>query len=305
MNLISNSAEAIPQRGQIKLSTENRYVDTPIKGYDEVQEGDFVVLTVSDNGTGIDPDDLNHIFEPFYTKKVMGRSGTGLGMSVVWGTIQEHNGYLNVETVVGKGTTFELYFPVTREKADNAQQMIELKHYLGNGEEILIVDDDIGQREIAGAMLSKLGYKISTAASGEEGVEFLRNHPVDLVVLDMIMAPNIDGLETYRKIIEHTPGQKAIIASGVSETSRIKEAQRLGVGEYVKKPYTLERIGLAVKNELTSSPNIETIVKEQKYLENFQPPSATQTIPALERSDKTCASEAGSTERVPCKRTRV
>ena len=256
MNLISNSAEAIPQKGQIKLSTENRYVDTPIKGYDEIKAGDFVVLTVSDNGTGIDPDDLNHIFEPFYTKKVMGRSGTGLGMSVVWGTIQDHKGYLNVETVVGRGTTFELYFPVTREKAASDRQVIGLKSYLGNGEEILIVDDDIGQREIAGAMLSKLGYKINTAASGEEGVEFLRNHPVDLVVLDMIMAPNIDGLETYRKIIEHTPGQKAIIASGFSETRRIKEAHRLGVGEYVKKPYTLERIGLAVKNELASSPKI-------------------------------------------------
>jgi DNA-binding NtrC family response regulator len=102
-------------------------------------------------------------------------------------------------------------------------------------------------------MLDKLGYKINTATGGEEAIEFLQNHPVDLVVLDMIMVPNIDGLETYRKIIEHTPGQKAIIASGFSETSRIKEAQRLGVGEYVKKPYTLERIGLAVKNALSSS----------------------------------------------------
>jgi two-component system cell cycle sensor histidine kinase/response regulator CckA len=183
----------------------------------------------------------------------MGRSGTGLGMSVVWGTIQDHKGYLNVETTIGKGTTFELFFPVTRETIDTDKQPIDLEYYLGNGEEILIIDDDSGQREIAGAMLDKLGYKINTAASGEEAIEFLQNHPVDLVVLDMIMVPNIDGLETYRKIIEHTPGQKAIIASGFSETSRIKEAQRLGVGEYVKKPYTLERIGLAVKNALSSS----------------------------------------------------
>jgi two-component system cell cycle sensor histidine kinase/response regulator CckA len=252
MNLISNAAEAIPKRGQIKLSTENRYVDTPLKGYDEVQAGDFVVLTVSDSGTGIAQDDLRHIFEPFYTKKVMGRSGTGLGMSVVWGTIQDHNGYLNVETAIGKGTTFELFFPVTRKTIDNYKQLIDLEDYLGNGEEILIIDDDSVQREIAGAMLNKLGYKISTAPNGEKGVEFLRNHPVDLVVLDMIMAPHIDGLETYRKIIKDTPGQKAIIASGFSETSRIKEAQRLGVGEYVKKPYTLERIGLAAKTALSS-----------------------------------------------------
>ena len=252
MNLLSNSAEATPSGGKIKLSTENRYVDSPIKGYEEIQEGDFVVLTVRDSGTGIEQDDLKHIFEPFYTKKVMGRSGTGLGMSVVWGTIQDHKGYLNVETAIGQGTTFELFFPVTREPIDNDKQLIGLEDYLGNGEEILIIDDDIRQREIAGAMLNKLGYKINTAPNGVEGVKFLRNHPVDLVVLDMIMAPNIDGLETYRKINEHTPGQKAIIASGFSETSRIKEAQRLGAGEYVKKPYTLERIGLAVKNALSS-----------------------------------------------------
>ncbi len=250
MNLVINSAEAIPHRGLIKLSTDNRYVDTPIKGYEEVREGDYVVLKIHDSGIGIEPDDLKHIFEPFYTKKVMGRSGTGLGMSVVWGTVQDHSGYINIQSIVGGGTTFELYFPVTREVSNSDTHTVDLKDYLGHGEKILIVDDDMKQHEIAGAILTKLGYKVDSVVCGEEAIEYLQNNTVDLVVLDMIMEPGIDGLETYRRIHQNHPGQKVIIASGFSETNRIKEAQKLGAGEYIKKPYTLERIGVAVKKEL-------------------------------------------------------
>ncbi len=116
MNLVSNAAEAMPEGGNLIVSTENRYIDRPITGYDDVKQGDYVVLTVSDTGTGISPDDMEKIFEPFYTKKKMGRSGTGLGMAVVWGTVKDHKGYIDVQSTEGKGTTFTLYFPVTRKK---------------------------------------------------------------------------------------------------------------------------------------------------------------------------------------------
>ena len=117
--------------------------------------------------------------------------------------------------------------------------------------EIAAVKDDIDQqREIASEMLLKLGYTVATAASGEEAVSYLKNQSADLLVLDMIMDSGMDGLETYRKILSFRPGQKAIIASGFSETDRVKDAQRLGAGTYVKKPYTLEKIGLAVRAEL-------------------------------------------------------
>lgn len=254
MNLIANAAEAIPQTGRVELSTENRYVDIPIKGYDEIKEGDFVILTVRDSGIGIDEDDLNHIFEPFYTKKVMGRSGTGLGMSVVWGTVQDHGGYVNVESSVGRGTTFELFFPVTREEVEGDRDIVHLEQYLGQGESILVVDDDSGQREIAGALLSKLGYRVHSVTSGREAIAYLEDHTADLLVLDMILEPGFDGLDTYQGIIDQHPGQKTIIASGFSETDRVKEAQALGAGEYIKKPYTLERIGLAVQKSLRREP---------------------------------------------------
>ena len=250
MNLVSNAAEAMPEGGQILIKAENQYVDKPITGYDDVEEGDYVVLTVSDTGVGIPQEEISQIFEPFYTKKVMGRSGTGLGMAVVWGTVKDHKGYIHVESDPGRGTTFKLYFPVTREQNAENQHTQTPVDCQGNGESILVVDDVKEQREIASKILFQLGYSVKTAKSGKEAVALLEKETADLVVLDMIMPPGIDGLETYKRILELHPKQKAIIASGFSETGRVKEAQQLGAGKYVKKPYTVEKIGLAVKAEL-------------------------------------------------------
>ena len=250
MNLISNAAEALPDGGTVTISTRNQYVDKAIRGYDEVKEGDYVVLSVADNGIGISAGDLERIFEPFYTKKVMGRSGTGLGMAVVWGTVKDHNGYIDVHSTVRTGTTFDLYFPVTRKEAEKDKFPPSIEDHIGNGERILVVDDVEEQREIASMLLTKLGYSVSTVASGEEAVEYMKTNPADLLILDMIMDPGIDGLDTYKRILELHPGARAIIVSGFSETDRVKEAQRLGAGQYVKKPYTLEKVGVVVKSEL-------------------------------------------------------
>jgi PAS domain S-box-containing protein len=251
MNLVSNAAEAITDGGTVGISTENRYIDRPIRRYDHVEEGDYVTLTVSDTGVGIPQKDIEKIFEPFYTKKVMGRSGTGLGMAVVWGTVKDHKGYIDVDSSEGKGTTFTLYFPITRKKSLGEEATLSMKEYMGNGESVLVVDDVEEQREIAYEMLSKLGYSTKTVSSGAEAVEHIKANPADLVVLDMIMDPGIDGLETYRRILKFHPEQKAIIVSGYSETKRVKEAQKLGAGAYVKKPYTLDKLGTAVKVELS------------------------------------------------------
>jgi PAS domain S-box-containing protein len=250
MNLVSNAAEAMPDGGKIRLSTINQYVDTSINGYDDVEEGDYVILTVSDTGVGIKKKDMGRIFEPFYTKKVMGRSGTGLGMVVVWGTVKDHKGYIDVQSTEGKGTTFTVYFPVTKKEVTKDKSRLPIEDYTGKGESILVVDDVEEQREIAQGILSELGYSVTVVSSGEEAIEYMENNSVDLLILDMIMDPGIGGLETYKKILEHHPGQKAIIASGFSETGHVKEAQRLGAGQYIKKPYTLEKIGIAVREEL-------------------------------------------------------
>jgi PAS domain S-box-containing protein len=251
MNLVSNAAEAMIDGGTITISTENRYIDRPIKGYDHVEEGDYVTLAVSDTGVGIPQKDIEKIFEPFYTKKVMGRSGTGLGMAVVWGTVKDHKGYIDVQSSEGKGTTFTLYFPITRKRPDKDASQLSMKEYKGNGESVLVVDDVEEQREIAYELLSKLGYSTTTVSSGEEAVEYMKGSPADLLVLDMIMDPGIDGLETYKRILKLHHHQKAIIVSGFSETKRVKEAQKLGAGSYVKKPYTIDKLGTAIKKELS------------------------------------------------------
>ena len=253
MNLISNAAEAQPQGGRAIVYTMNRYVDRPVRGYDKVREGEYVVLGVKDHGGGIATEDLRRIFEPFYTKKVMGRSGTGLGMAVVWGTVQDHNGYIDVISEEGKGTTFELYFPITRQSLSVKRDVIPVDDYLGQGQTVLVVDDVEDQREIAANMLRVLNYSVTCVSSGEEALGYLRGNRADLLVLDMIMDPGMDGLDTYREVQKIRPGQKALIASGFAESDRVKEAQRLGAGEYVKKPYTLEGIGLAIKRALSGA----------------------------------------------------
>ena len=250
MNLVSNAAESISGQGEVTIRTENRYLDKAVIGYDAVKEGDYAVLIVSDTGMGIPAEHIEKIFEPFYTKKIMGRSGTGLGLAIVWGTVKDHKGYIDVRTKVGEGTTFTLYFPVTREEPAAAPQKLPVERYMGNGELILVVDDVKGQRDMASEMLGKLNYKIASVASGEEAVEYLKKQEADLLVLDMIMDPGMDGLDTYRSVLNINPKQKAIIVSGFSETARVNEAQALGAGEYVKKPYILEKLGLAVRKEL-------------------------------------------------------
>jgi PAS domain S-box-containing protein len=253
MNIVNNAAEAMPAGGEIRIKTENRYVDRPVKGYDAIAVGEYVVLSVSDDGIGISAADIERIFEPFYTKKVMGRSGSGLGMAVVWGTVKDHKGYIDVKSRPKRGTTFTLFFPVTRKALSRKNAPFPREKYMGRSESILIVDDVAEQREIASELLKKLGYTVTSVPSGEAAVDYLKTARVDLIILDMIMEPGMDGLETYRKILALNPGQKAIIASGFSETGLVREVQRLGAGVYVKKPYTTEEIGVAVHRVLNSA----------------------------------------------------
>lgn len=249
MNLIVNAAEAMPQGGRIEVRTSNRYVEAQRPGLEEVAEGEYCTLEVRDTGIGMTREEQEKVFEPFYTKKAMGRSGTGLGMAVVWGTIQDHAGFIRIESAPGQGTAVRLHFPATRESLAGGAT-VPPPTPKGRGERVLVVDDVPEQRELADKMLATLGYERALAASGEEALEVLQREPCDLVLLDMLMAPGMDGLETYRRIIQRHPGQKAVLASGFSEDRRVREAQALGAGAYLAKPYTLENLGRCVRAEL-------------------------------------------------------
>jgi len=253
MNLVSNAAESQPAGGLILVSTASRFLDGPIRGYNTINKGEYILLRVQDSGEGIRTEDLHHIFEPFYTKKKMGRSGTGLGLAVVWGAVQDHHGYIDVSSRKGEGTTFDLYFPITREAALLREKSLDLEVLKGHQECLLVVDDMESQRQIAAHLLGHLNYRVHTAASGEAALAFMQDNAVDLVILDMLMGDGMDGLETYREMIRQCPGQKAIIASGYAETNRVKAAQRLGAGTYLKKPYAISALGLAVQAALRSA----------------------------------------------------
>ncbi len=251
MNLVSNAAEAQPGGGHITIKTANRYQDESKQKYGWVKEGEYAFLHVSDGGSGIADEDLERIFEPFYTKKILGRSGTGLGMTVVWGAVQDHDGYIDVKSELGEGTTFELYFPVTRQTVEYSETETSVTELRGNGESILIVDDIRDQREISTAILTHLHYNVFSVESGEAAIEYLGKNRIDLVVLDMIMDPGLDGLETYHQIRKIVPSQKTIIASGFSENDRVREAIKLGVGSYIRKPFTTENLGHVIRRELS------------------------------------------------------
>ena len=199
MNLVANAADAMPAGGAIAISTRDCYFDKPHAGFEIVPKGEYAILEISDTGIGMSSSDLNRIFEPFFTKKELGRSGTGLGMSVVWGTVKDHDGFFDIITEEGSGTTFVLYFPVSRSEIETPSR-VHIEDYLGKGESILIIDDDQQQRDLAKRMMQRLGYDVHTAVSGESAVALMKDRPYDIVILDMIMPPGMDGLETYRQI---------------------------------------------------------------------------------------------------------
>ena len=246
MNLIANAMEALKGQGEVKVLTSNVLLDHGEKG---LPPGHYVVLTVQDNGPGISDADIKHIFEPFYSKKMMDRSGTGLGLTVVWNTVEDHGGQIRVESS-GDITCFRLFFPVSNKKVNRREDPQVKTLYKSKGEHILVVDDEPVLREIAAEILQGLGYNVNTVASGEEAIEFVKVNPVDLLIVDMLMAPGITGRQTYEKILELYPHQKAIVVSGFSESDDVKATLELGAGGFTKKPYSIEQLGQAVKAAL-------------------------------------------------------
>ena len=252
MNLIINASEALPIDGKIEISTSRCFLDEPLKGYNRINEGDYIKLVIKDNGIGIDKEDLGNIFEPFFSKKRMGKSGTGLGMTVVLWTVKDHYGYLIVNSIKGKGTEFQLYFPAAIYDLEDdkiaEESDINTKH-IGAGEHILIIEDDDNNRHLAEEILSECNFRVSSVSSGEEAVVFVQKEKVDLLILDMIMG-GIDGLQTYIEILMRKGEQKAIITSGYSDNENVKETLKLGAGSYIKKPYLKMQLIKAVEAEL-------------------------------------------------------
>ena len=248
MNLVTNGIEAMTGAGSITISTEKTILTPQLRQELRLKEGEYVVLTVSDTGTGISDTDIKHIFEPFYSKKEMGRSGTGLGLAVVWNTMEDHQGRITVSSA--QGTTFTLYFPASTEGDTAPSTPPEPEEVPTSNARILVVDDEPVLQDIATQMLQNKGYTVDSVGSGEEAVSFVKEHSVDLIVMDMLMEPGMNGYETYKEILKIRPDQKIIIASGFSESDDVKAALDLGASAFIKKPYTMNSLSKGIHEAL-------------------------------------------------------
>jgi PAS domain S-box-containing protein len=252
LNLLGNALEAVSGNTgfkRITISTKNTVLNASPGFIDDFKPGSYVDFSVSDNGPGIPQETLSHIFEPFYSKKA--GANRGLGLALVDLAAKEHGGGVSVVTSE-QGTTFTVYIPMASGEKAVHKSARSLAEFKGQGERILVVDDMDIQRKLAQKMLKTLGYEPHCVASGEEAVEYLKVSEADLIILDMIMDPGINGRQTYEAILAFKPHQKAIIASGMAENEEVEKAQALGASHFVSKPYTLEDIAGAIHQALNS-----------------------------------------------------
>jgi CheY-like chemotaxis protein len=251
LNLIGNSLEVVDENGMVHISTENCKFSNPMATDKMAPENnDYVKLTISDNGPGIRQEDTEFIFDPFYTTKVMGKSGTGLGLSIVWNIVQDHNGWIEIKDNK-PGAIFEIYLPATYDSVCPLLDTRTVESFRGNGETILLIDDQLEQNEIIGKALQNMGYVTYSVTSGEEGIAFIQSQPVDLVLLDMMMGNGLNGRETFEKILKIHPQQKAIVISGYAKSDEILKARNLGVSDFIEKPVTISKIGAAIRQSLS------------------------------------------------------
>ncbi len=243
MNLVKNGCEAMEQGGEVSVSTYPRQLAEPYRGLQQIPRGDYVVLKVADSGKGMGAEEIKKLFTPFTSGKEMGTSGTGLGMVVVAGVIEDHRGYIDVESEPGRGTAVMIYLRALEEGWEEKARLS------GKGERILVVDDSGDDRRALVRQLSALGYDVIEATDGEEALGYVRHHLVDLLVMDL-MLDNESGIELYRRILEILPRLRCLLVSGGLDQRARQSAAGLGISGYLDKPVVEEDLARLVRAEL-------------------------------------------------------
>jgi CheY-like chemotaxis protein len=254
MNLCVNARDAMPDGGSISIQAENIFVDENYaRMHIEAKAGRFVVITVSDTGPGISPEIQSRIFEPFFTTKEISK-GTGLGLSTALTIVKSHGGFMNVYSELHKGSQFALYLPALDRPGTAAPGFLQTDLPMGNGELILVVDDEESIREITRGTLETFGYTVLTASDGTEAVGLYadRKSEISVVLTDMMM-PFMDGPATIRALHKMNPGIKIIAASGLTAGHKPGEAALEGVQMFLSKPYTAEKLLKALAQVLRST----------------------------------------------------
>ena len=256
MNLGVNARDAMAEGGTLTFQTENVYLD---RGYTTsmlgAAPGEYILLTVTDTGHGMDKETLLHIFEPFYTTKEAGK-GTGLGLAIVYGIVQNHGGYIQVDSRLGGGTTFRIYFPVLKtDGLEKAEAKVRKEAPRGK-ERILLVDDENTVLDIGQDLLRQHGYETLLANGGEKAIEIYRKEKdrIDLVILDLIM-PGMGGQKSFQELVKINPKIKVIISTGASSEEQVLEAFSPHPVGFVSKPYQLNDMLAKVREVLDAKPH--------------------------------------------------
>jgi two-component system cell cycle sensor histidine kinase/response regulator CckA len=255
LNICVNARDAMPGGGKLIITSDNVMIDgTYPKMSLKMEAGNYIKIAISDTGIGMDEETVEKIFEPFFTTKKRGE-GTGLGLNMVYGIIDNHGGFINVYSEVGKGTTFNIYLKAEDNEApEQVEEKIEVPFARGNGETVLIIDAEPMILDIGYEMLEKLGYRVMTAGEAKRGLEYFkeRQNEIDIVLLDIIM-PGIDGKEVLRQIRIIQPDVPVILSSGYDKSVLTNELSTDNCTTFMQKPYSMEDLGRTICNTLRKS----------------------------------------------------
>ena len=257
-NLLRNGIEAVAADGKVVIRTSKVHVTAPTAGYETIQPGHYAVVTVSDDGCGIAPQELGRVFEPFFTKKRTSEStGSGLGLAIVHGVLKEHEGFIDVTSTLDVGTTIVLYLPSIVDYSKEQEPALSAPR--GNAR-ILIVDDEPIQLRTGRRVLLRLGYQVDILESGSRAYEVFNQaaasgkSPCDLLIIDMMLGEALDGLQIVEQVQQLFPAQKSIVTSGHAPSERAERAVKKGL-PWLAKPYTIETLAHAVQQALQKEPD--------------------------------------------------
>ena len=250
LNLYINAADAMPDGGQLILKTMNtthKHIKSPLY---EPSPGNYVLLRVTDTGSGIDKETMERIFEPFFTTKNMGK-GTGLGLASVYGIIKAHGGYIDVESKKDHGTTFSIYLPESGKEVQELVVKTPVEKTIKGTETVLLVDDEEAILEVGKDLLEAVGYRVLLARDGKEAIEVYRKNQdeIDIVVLDMVM-PTMGGGKAYDKMKEINPKVKVLLSSGYSIDGEAAEILKRGCKSFIQKPFMINVLAKEIRDIL-------------------------------------------------------
>jgi CheY-like chemotaxis protein len=256
LNLSVNARDAMQFGGKLIISLQPLTVDEPyVRSHPEARTGAYVLLRVTDTGCGMDPATLNRIFEPFFTTKDVGK-GTGLGLATVYGIVKLHEGWVEVSSEVGKGTTFSIYLPASKEVAQKSKKADALVAPVrGGSETILLVEDESSVLKMGRIILQDLGYQVLEAATGNEAIDVWQKNQgsVHLLLTDMVMPEEMSGIDLAQKLRAQRPELKILFTSGYSVGDLDTDFIRQGGGAFLQKPYTRFTLAKAVRESLDKS----------------------------------------------------